>query len=230
MQNTIPVQLKSNGGIVALSASIAYDPTALGNPQVNLSQASQAAGMTLTINTNVNGRVGFLVDSASAYPAGVVDMVYITFGIVGRGTQNPALADMNLTELAVTGSPTPLSASDPNGNLVGLGASSGLINTVTGEGQAAVISAADVQAKTPPAPYVPPVDTTPITATPVNTTVKPPPIFLGGHTPADNPATIDLTPLTTATGIVTNSLDKIKANPMLGVGILAVAVYFLFKK
>jgi len=226
MQSTLPVKLNSSGGVVAVSASINYDTAALANPRVAISPASQAAGMTLTVNPNVSGRVGFLVDSASEYPAGSVDMVYITFDVIGAGSK-PDLAAMNLTELAVTGSPTPLSASDPSGNSVSLGASSGLINTATGAPQAAVIGASTVT-RVPPAPYVPPVDNTPKNATPTNTITKTPPAFLGGPTPASNP------PVANNTSVVPNGLSAtvsgLASNKLVLYGGIAAALWFVMKK
>ncbi len=107
----------------------------------------------------------------------------------------------------------------------------GYIDTATGFAASAEITTGNVTVQVaPPQPYQEPVDTTPKNATPGSVLNKPPVNFLGGSTPVTpiTPA-IDLTPVATAGNIVTSSIDKIKASPLLGVGVLAGIAYLAFK-
>jgi hypothetical protein len=136
-----------------------------------------------------------------------------------------------VTEVNVQGSPTPFSASDPAGNLVGLGAASGLIDVNNGSSQAVNINAAPVMVSTPapvviPQPYIPPVDTAPITTT--NPTSNPKaPIFLGGHETVNNPV-MNVVP-TGISNTISNLSAKAKSNPLLLYGGIAAVLYFAFK-
>ncbi|HEX4950597.1 MAG TPA: IPT/TIG domain-containing protein [Blastocatellia bacterium] len=110
---TIPVELGSMGTENALGFSIAFDPSKLSNPVVNL--GSDAANALLLVNpADVNsGRIGIglALPAGQTFTAGVRQLVRITFTI------NPASYGMQ-TPVGFASDPVDLEISDPLGNLI----------------------------------------------------------------------------------------------------------------
>lgn len=145
MQSTLPVRLTSGGNIHMISGSLRFDPT-LANPVPSLGPG--AAGCTLHATDGSGGAIGWQIKSPTAIPAGVQDILLVTFDIVGGSGDN---------WVQLQGSPTGFVASDQAGANVGLGSNGGgLINLTTGVAQAVTVQADE------PAIYVGPPVPTPV--------------------------------------------------------------------
>ncbi len=232
MQATIPFYLNSDGNVVAISGSIGYNSASLTNPRITLGSASMAAGMMLTANSNVNGAVGFLIDSDRKIDVGQQEVIRVTFDILGGDSDRSD----GLAVTALQGSPTRLSASDEYGNNLPTGGHGGYINTLNGYVANGEINVGGSPMRLPPQPEVDQTDTPPKGATPTNTItppvkqppVKQPPVFLGGHETADTPIT-GVTP-TGISNTIGDLTAKLKSNPLLMYGGIAAVLYLAFKK
>lgn len=236
MKSTIQIILSSSGNVVAISGSLGFNPSVLANPVFELTPESRAAGMTLTTNLTGNPQsLGWLLDSASAFPSGEVPILNVTFDIISQVTERAP--NDTLTVLPIQGYPTPFSASDLMGNSLSLGAHGSLIDVATGIGQASGITAgaspvlpayADLSHHNPPSLEGGP---TPVSVTPIPSATPPSPTPVVTPTPVvvPTPAPVPTpTPLANITDTIQNAITNLESNKTLLYGGLAVVGYLLF--
>ena len=122
-QVTISIEMMPMGNETASSFTLYYDPVLLSNPTAAL-PTGLPADTVLTINSSEqsNGRVMLLVDSADVLGAAtqIKKIVNITFDIAQS-------APYGQTEVSFGNWPTLSTISDPFGNLVSTGFTSGLV-------------------------------------------------------------------------------------------------------
>ena len=123
---TIPVEMDTKGGEVAVSFTLTFDPAKLQNPQITLGSGA-TSDTTLTANTNdaASGRVTVLVDANSVLAKQIVN---VTFDVARS-------APTGDTRIAFANDPTPSSISDANGQKLAAGYEDGTV-TITGPNSA----------------------------------------------------------------------------------------------
>ncbi len=82
---SIPVDMTTVGDEAAVSFTLEYDASLMSNPRISLSDGLSEDAI-LTVNLNESGRIGVLVDSATALAMakGTTRLVVVTFDVVSE--------------------------------------------------------------------------------------------------------------------------------------------------
>lgn len=84
---TLPIEITPTGNETAISFTLEYDASKLGNPRISLGDAATGDAV-LTVNTDQPGRIGILVDSAEVMPGSATpkQLVRITFDVAAEAS------------------------------------------------------------------------------------------------------------------------------------------------
>lgn len=108
----VPFELDAVGNEASVSFTINFDPAKLSNPQVSLgSGVPQGSVLSVNANQAAQGRIGVLIDSTNTYAAGTRQVITVTFNVAAN-------AQIGLTPITFSSSPTTQSVSSSGGTLL----------------------------------------------------------------------------------------------------------------
>lgn len=104
---TVPIVLASQGDEASLTFSLSYDTAILSSPQV-VCGTDAGSGCSLTVNTNIAGKIGVSVDPETTFTPGDQEVIRVTFNTAATMATN--------TPVNFTDSPAVREVSDDQAN------------------------------------------------------------------------------------------------------------------